>query len=401
MSVQPVEYQHPAPVVSARVVDMCLAVLIIAWTAEALGKLPVPPSGFAALIYAGFLARFAFYSSWLVVVALRHAWLLPFPVFCLLSTFWSPAPQATFLSALQLVFTVLAGVYLGQRFSVRELAMLAMIGLGLGIVASAAIWPLGLADTIAPGGGYQGVFLQKNGLGQRAAMFLILAMIVLPTARGWGCFAMILGGVIAVLMLLVSQSATAQIMAVAALSVGLIWQFCARNGSVRAITCVVATTTLGAGLATLLILNIDPVQALLTHFGKDPDLTGRLVLWEVAKIRVAEAPVLGHGYMAYWRAADFAQQVAVLRAVHGPTVGAFHNFALDVLVGLGAVGAATMLVFLGGVLRAMIGQGWCVMFFGVAVTLSLLGSSLYRPHEVVLLLLVALAISCLRDRPAP
>jgi len=367
MSVQPVEYQHPAPVVSARVVDMCLAVLIIAWTAEALGKLPVPPSGFAALIYAGFLARFAFYSSWLVVVALRHAWLLPFPVFCLLSTFWSPAPQATFLSALQLVFTVLAGVYLGQRFSVRELAMLAMIGLGLGIVASAAIWPLGLADTIAPGGGYQGVFLQKNGLGQRAAMFLILAMIVLPTARGWGCFAMILGGVIAVLMLLVSQSATAQIMAVAALSVGLIWQFCARNGSVRAITCVVATTTLGAGLATLL----------------------------------AEAPVLGHGYMAYWRAADFAQQVAVLRAVHGPTVGAFHNFALDVLVGLGAVGAATMLVFLGGVLRAMIGQGWCVMFFGVAVTLSLLGSSLYRPHEVVLLLLVALAISCLRDRPAP
>jgi exopolysaccharide production protein ExoQ len=280
------------------------------------------------------------------------------------------------------------------------------MGLGAAMVLSALLLAAGANPVFAPGGGYQGVFLQKNGLGQRAALFLILAAALLSRpqmrAKVWLWVAV----AAAVWMLVMSRSVTSQMTALMALGTGAVILAWRRGGTARGVAMILSATILAAVMAPRLILDIPVIDRFLEHFGKARDLTGRVILWSVALERGAEAPVLGQGYFAFWQAPGFAHDVALLRSLYGSTVAVFHNFLLEAYVGLGLVGVLSLGLLVGGCGRAVLrgsrgaDQMWGAILFGVAVFLSLLGASLSRPHEVVLLLLVALAVATARTGTA-
>jgi exopolysaccharide production protein ExoQ len=86
-------------------------------------------------------------------------------------------------------------------------------------------------------------------------------------------------------------------------------------------------------------------QAQVLH--KDASLTGRTELWTAATSVIAESPVLGHGYNAFWQQGNVdAEALWRTNGIASRTGFNFHNQFLDSRVDLGDVG----LVFLVGTL---------------------------------------------------
>jgi O-antigen ligase len=74
-------------------------------------------------------------------------------------------------------------------------------------------------------------------------------------------------------------------------------------------------------------------DALLEGFGRDPTLTGRTTVWELAWQSVVERPILGFGYGSYWTALSGAKY-SFGDSWLPPDA---HNGFLDALLGGGVV----------------------------------------------------------------
>jgi exopolysaccharide production protein ExoQ len=104
-------------------------------------------------------------------------------------------------------------------------------------------------------------------------------------------------------------------------------------------------------------------EELLNYLGKDATLTGRVLLWEYAMNSIAEQPVFGVGYQAFWQQGNTgAEQLWFYSYIPNRTGYHFHNTFLQIGVDLGLVG---LLVFLG--------------IFGVAMTRIVVGLCNARP----------------------
>jgi exopolysaccharide production protein ExoQ len=92
----------------------------------------------------------------------------------------------------------------------------------------------------------------------------------------------------------------------------------------------------------LLIANIDAVAAfVLAATGKDITLTGRTDLWRVAMVEIAERPLLGHGYQAFWRIGNpVAEDLWRAFGIESRSGFHFHNFFLSNAVEVGVPGVA-------------------------------------------------------------
>ncbi len=386
--------------------DVALGLFLILWMAEALVRLPAQPA-LTAAAYAGLAVRMAPAAALWVPVALRLWPMLLFPAVCLASALWSPVPTVSLVAAVQLTATILAGVWLGARFGLAGLFALLVLGLGAALAASAVnlagLWP----PTRSWEGGFLGIFTNKNALGSRAALLIPALLVLLAQARGVAGrvgWAAALAGAAA--LLAASLSVTSWLMA-AGVAVALpLWAVAALGPGGRGAAVVVAVTGAALAGAALWVWVPDPLAALLQATGKSPTLTGRTMLWSVAGTRIADAPALGLGYMAYWQAPAFAQEVAILTRLYGSTVSAFHAFPLEVLVATGPAGLAAMALLLaraGTVIAAAppgAARRWAALTLGILVAFGLVGSSLYRPHEVSLLLAAALAAGAVRDAAA-
>jgi exopolysaccharide production protein ExoQ len=117
---------------------------------------------------------------------------------------------------------------------------------------------------------------------------------------------------------------------------------------------------------------------LYNSMGKDLTLTGRTVLWEQALLLIAQKPVEGLGYYAFWLGDSFEAQIILFnngigdgRAFH------FHNTYLQMAVDTGIVGAATFAaamaaILFGGIRKYLLHPTTAtsytlVMFLGIAV----------------------------------
>ncbi len=382
--------------------DVSLALLAILWAGEATVRLPLGPA-ITAAVYGWFVLRFASDRGFLRAVL--DAWpALLFPALCLASVAWSPVPQVSLVGAVQLGFTVLLGIFLGLRFRLAGLAGLLLTALGLSVLVSlfnlAALWPPAWSWE----GGFLGIYSNKNALGQRCLMLaLTLSLFALADRRHRTLWLAALGGTLALLWL--TLSATSIVFGVAA--VGAFWLWAYGAGSAFGRTRLVMLGGLGvlAAAVPVVLMGIDPVAELFAAFGKDNTLTGRTVLWQVALERAAEHPLRGLGYLAYWSAPEYAQETRLLTAAYGSGVSAFHNVGLEMLVALGPLGPVTLAALVGWsvlrVARAPAGpvRAWALILLAVLVAAALLGSSLYRPHEITLLTVVALGAGAARARP--
>jgi exopolysaccharide production protein ExoQ len=112
-------------------------------------------------------------------------------------------------------------------------------------------------------------------------------------------------------------------------------------------------------------------------FDKDPTLTGRTYLWYRANDLIAEKPMLGRGFYAFWRQGNTdAEGLWQYAGILGRSGFNFHNTLVELMVQLGIVGAVVFclvgLIGLLGLVRQMIARPTLPMCFWGAYMLYVL-----------------------------
>jgi O-antigen ligase len=91
------------------------------------------------------------------------------------------------------------------------------------------------------------------------------------------------------------------------------------------------------GLLILLTpLLVGGFEAILYALGRDPDLTGRVDLWQALWSMIMNRPLFGYGYSAFWIGSN--APAAEIRNDLGWSVGHSHNVWLQVWLDMGFIG---------------------------------------------------------------
>lgn len=269
--------------------------------------------------------------------SVRRWWfVLLLPAYCLLTALWSQYPSNTLRYGLQLSFTVLVAIVITGRLSTTTLMRLMFVVYAIGVVASLVLGRTGA------GGAWLGVFGSKNAFAAHIAVFALVSVAVLADGRSpmllrLGALA---GALVSGPLLILAQSAGAIMMVVPCIAIVLLMLLTARlTGPQKLFMAVVIAIGLAA-LALVLAVAGDALLAeVLQGSGKDPTLTGRTELWATGLSYIAERPLQGLGYRAFW-VPGFAP-AEELWAMFGVPSGAgfnFHNTYISNAVEIGLVG---------------------------------------------------------------
>jgi exopolysaccharide production protein ExoQ len=252
----------------------------------------------------------------------------------ILSTAWSPVPAVTLRRSIGLGFTTLFGIYFSCRYLIREQLRL------LGSVLAVTIVLSVLAELLVPSmfppvdavnlGGWNGVFLQKNDFGRVVALMAVVMMVrTRRSATATFAYVAVLVGLLAVS--LKTESRTALVITIA-----MIWAVQAFS-SLRWRPRTLVTLGPACALFSLLLISAAiPLRAGLAGFmGRDTRLTGRTEIWTLSLSSIAERPILGYGYGAFW---DGSEQGAQVRQLVGWDVPSAHNGYIEIALDLGIVG---------------------------------------------------------------
>jgi exopolysaccharide production protein ExoQ len=390
-------------------VDVALLFLTLIAASDMLVQTGKGQSLVWALCYGLVLLRGAMLWPHLGGVIGRNLLVLAYPLVCLASVIWSAAPLTTLVSACQLVMTLLIAGFLGWRYAPAAILRAVFIVLSLAVALSLLHWATGLFPwpVNSRSGGLTGIFSHKNMLGQRAlfAAVIIPALWLMPRDQASPALKRFSLAVLplVVLALVLSQSKTALLLLPAL--TGLLALFCLRRIPAALAAPVLALALIGLGVGPVLLAlgGVDPLAVLLDALGKEATLTGRTEVWAVARQVWAEHPLLGVGHAAFWAAPEFANDRLLTQEAGALTSASFHNFVLEILVGTGLPGLLAMLALIGMAARRLIGIGGTVagacglVLLAGMLAASLVGASLYRAHEFMLLLMVMLCVSAGED----
>ncbi|MEO0892914.1 MAG: O-antigen ligase family protein [Pseudomonadota bacterium] len=314
--------------------------------------------------------------------------------------------------SLQLTMTMVMGIFLGWRYSlnilIKALAVIFSIGVALSILHWATgIFPWPVYTRI---GGLAGLFSSKNMLGLRA-LFAITAIVAIlmmrhhevgSTFRKLAVVALV-GNVFA-LSLSLSMTSVLLMPVMVLLLVMLCWQRI--PPTIFSVGMVAMVAALAIGPVMLVIADINPIDAVLGAVGKSSTLTGRVYIWEVAMDVYRENPVLGVGYRAFWHAPEFFNERLATQDAGAETSRSFHNFPLEILVSAGWAALLAMFALLWITAARLLKVFRQTRSPAVACALSLLvgivissltGTTLYRGHEIMIILTVAFAVSAGED----
>jgi len=278
---------------------------------------------------------------------------------------WSIAPDLTVRRSIALLFTTCFGLYLAARYDWRDLirliaAVFLLLAVG-GYIASLAFPGFGVHATIHPGA-WRGLWYEKNQMGGLMVLGTLAcacaAIVAADRRRFWIVAATLCAG------LVVASTSTTALLGLLIVCAGLFGLALLRRGGAVTVFTVWAGTAAAAALAAVILLAPEWFFGLV---GKDATLTGRTGIWEALFRRVAERPVLGYGYGAFWQdpwgPAWFIKDEVQWSAPNA------HNGWLDILAQLGWVGlvlavghfiasASAALLRLGGGSEAY----WAVLF---------------------------------------
>ncbi len=193
---------------------------------------------------------------------------------------------------------------------------------------------------------WHGIMIGKNLFGSLASMCVILWI------HGWisketSGFKSLMGGGVALFCLIMTRSA-GSMLATAFGVCFLLLLLRSPNTFKRSMPYLIGLFATAVLLYALAVLNIVRgldiiLQPIAMFTGKDLTFTGRTAIWEILKEHIAQRPLLGSGYGAYWigpmpSSPSFEH---LIRLYFYPTEG--HNGYLDVINDLGWIGGACLL----------------------------------------------------------
>ncbi len=347
-------------------------------------------------IYAWAAARLSLELPALAGAVSRNWPVFVWPAIAIASVAWSLAPAVSLRGGMQLLMTTVIAVFIGSRFSLRAILTALTVVLTLTAVVSLMMLFAGDPAAYNESGGFRGAFAHKNTLGLRMNILFAAAIVLALSAPGARA-ALIGAATISGYVLVLSQSATSQILALATPAI-IMTLFAFRRGLKEAFAAGSALSAIFAAcLVGALVSDVDPVSVVLESFGKDATLTGRTWLWEIGLGEIAKHPLIGGGYQAFWANAQ-GNEVLHIRHVLIESVNGFHNVGIEVWNDLGLPGLAALV----GVLLVYVRRAFrCYrvshspvsvfpLFFLVIVVVSAaVNNSFFRQHELVHVLLCA------------
>ncbi len=261
------------------------------------------------------------------------------------STLWSDDPAVTLRRAFGLAGTTLIGYSVAVRYGVERFITLLAITAGIAAVVSLAVIVAvpgyGRMQVDYPGA-WQGIFSDKNRLGQFMALGALAFIPVLREARGKRRLLAALGMAACVVVLLGSESLTAAL--VAALGALLVVTLYAGGGNRAALVAFATVAIVATCVGTAVAFNVN-LDSIAGAFGRDATLTGRTGVWPYVAGAIADRPFFGYGYSTFWRPdGAFVQYLPTQlgwRPYHA------HDGYLELVLDIGIVGLAIFVIALG------------------------------------------------------
>ena len=342
----------------------------------------------------------------------RQKSLFAFCAFAWISTAWSVEPAVTARHSALFAGTAAVGWYLGSRFSLRQQPALVVGSAAVGAIASGVvttIWPeLGIRSRPNYGDLWSGIYVNRNSLALAMSIGLLAAVFLAASSRrGRPVFV----GAAAVFLFWVVMSGSRTGPVGLAVTFGI----CAmvvvlRHYLSQRYAPAVGATYLGAivvGSAAVLYALLPTITAWL---GRDPTLSKRTYIWQLARWFSSFKPWEGWGFDAIWanrRAVGQAQTAYAGTYFGGPTNGrvgswpfSAHNGFYETLIGLGRIGLLLLVCFLAIALWRAFRYAWArsdvmslwpfaLIVFAVVVNCS---ESLFIPNEALWALTIAAAV---------
>ncbi len=286
----------------------------------------------------------------------------------------SPRPGSALLASAVLILMV-AYVFLRQTATERTLRTFAL-GASFSLVPSTLglITPLG-APVLRAGStrGYAGYFPWNSWAGLCAAAAIVsIAALLLAARFSWWQLPAIAN---ALLILVLSDSATSKLVCIAALGV-LLAITAVRRTTARTKPLVIVGLGAAALLAVTVFQDISIMPTVAEATGRDEKFTRRTDFWQHALKGISESPYWGHG-SAYW-------DTHYMNSAHN----GFLDFAL--FGGLPAALALVVIVISAG-FRLIAAESVLLSFWTFGVVLNLAISQLAVPTVASLALWIAIA----------
>lgn len=274
--------------------------------------------------------------------AIRDPLVWLFTGIALISFLWSDFPDWTLKKGLTTLQTTSFGLYMASRFSLKE--QLEMLGWAMGIIAVFSLlfslaFPGVAIETGVNAGSFRGPFVQKNILARMmvlgAIVFLLLAL------ENYRHRYLLWGGLgLSVLLILLTGSKTALLLF---LTIAMLLPlYKALRWSDTILIPVIITLILIVGSITVIV--VGNWENLLLGLGRDPTLSGRTTMWEVAIELIAKRPWLGYGYQGFWQEGGGAEVIWKEEGYKPPHA---HNGFINITLDLGLTGLFLLLSTLG------------------------------------------------------
>lgn len=311
----------------------------------------------------------------LLTLCLKYWYLLALPAFCLLSAVWSQYPAVSFRFGMQLMATVMIAIVIASTTSAQAFGRILFALYSLAMVASVLF-----GDVRNDTGAWLGIYGSKNALAGAAATYVVIcsAQILDGLASYRYRLVAVLGLMIGLVLLLLAQSVSAvAIVPPALLLLFSLLVFYRLSLFQR----VAVLTFLALGTALVVVLIAMYSDALIALFlettGKDVTLTGRTDLWRVAQALIAERPILGMGYQAFWvRGHAPAEVLWHAFGIEARSGFNFHNTYFSNAVEIGILGVFLQIVVL----------------YGAAITTGLWALRTHRAEASLLFIMVMMVV---------
>jgi exopolysaccharide production protein ExoQ len=257
------------------------------------------------------------------------------PLLITVSAVWSVEPLLTLKRSLLTVgvcgFDLYVATALGVDRLLRLLSWTILLTAAASIVVALALPSIGRESTQGLVGDWRGVFPQKNVLGHVMSVGVFVEMALMVRTRRL-TLANVIKTLLCVLLVALAQSASSLLACFMAISLSGFYVLF-RRGTVGAGICaimVVAVMMLIGGVLA------GDLPALLQLFDRDTSLTGRTDLWPYVMDAIAERPLVGWGYMAFWTP-DGRDASYILNQIRWNAPNA-HNGFLELALSLGVTG---------------------------------------------------------------
>ena len=281
--------------------------------------------------------------------------MLIFPSYCLLSVLWSYAPSDTARASVELIVTFLFAFQLARerpRGSIVTGIFMAFL------IYDVIALVLGHKVTVGNFGdkAFSGLNGGKNYQADTSTLGLFTAVAFMvdtnPLKRPFSIMVATAAALLHIILVIKAKSAGAYAGLVVGAGVIAGFAMLRKAAPSTRVTAILLFVFFG-GLISIFQGQI--ADAVLTYFGKDTTLTGRSYLWYRAQGIIADHPVEGQGYNAFWlKGNSDAEGLWRWGNISTRTGFNFHNTYYETLVALGVVGLVLLVTtWVGSVVRVV------------------------------------------------